>query len=186
MVVITTTLYNAYRAGEISLSTYQAALLQNPDKNQPYTYNDSTDLTEAYDMDVRVISRDTNNRIPLTIEIDGGGSEIGDNVKGWCVVPVAGDIVQWTILADQSGSITLDVWKDVIANHPPTVADEIVGTGTKPAISTATYAWHAPAGWDTVRVAANDVIMVNVDSCTTITKVEVIFTIDPDTQYYRV
>jgi len=69
--------------------------------------------------------------------IDGGGSVITSGVKGDILVPFNCQIEGWDLVADISGSITIDIWQDTYANFPPTVADTIVNTGTKPALSSA-------------------------------------------------
>lgn len=104
--------------------------------------------------------------------IDGGGSAITTGVKGFIEVPFACTIQRVTLLADQSGSIVVDIWKDTYANYPPTVADTITASA-KPTISTATKAQDATlTGW-TTSVAAGDVLGFNVDSITTCQRVTV-------------
>jgi hypothetical protein len=72
----------------------------------------------------------------LTFVIDGGGSAIAAGIKGDLQIPFACAIEQVTLLADQSGSIVIDIWKDTYANAPPTVADSITASA-KPTISSA-------------------------------------------------
>ena len=66
--------------------------------------------------------------------IDGGGAAIATGIKGYFEVPFNCTLTQWTILADQSGAIKIDVWVDSYANHPPTNADTITG-GHEPEIA---------------------------------------------------
>jgi hypothetical protein len=109
----------------------------------------------------------------LNFLIDGGGSAITTGIKGDLVVDFACSIVSWTLLADQSGAIKIDVWKDVYANFPPTDADtitnghepEIAASGTN-AQDTDLSDWIA----NPPTIAAGDVLRFNVDSCTTITR----------------
>ncbi|MBI4443516.1 MAG: hypothetical protein HY649_09110 [Acidobacteria bacterium] len=106
----------------------------------------------------------------IGITIDGGGSAITSGVQGYIEVPFACTITQATTLADQSGSIVIDVWKDTYANYPPTVLDTITASA-KPTITTATKAQDATlTGW-TTSVSAGDIIGFNVDSATTVTRV---------------
>ena len=107
----------------------------------------------------------------LRFVVDGGGSAITTGAKkAYCTVPWACTITSWNILADQSGSIVFDVWKDTYANYPPTVADTITASA-KPTLTTATKATGSTlTGW-TTSVTAGDVLEVNVDSITTCTKV---------------
>lgn len=114
----------------------------------------------------------------VRITIDGGGSAIAANSTTWAQVPYSGTIVSWTLLADVSGSITLDVWKDTYTNYPPTVADTITASA-KPLISSATKNTSSTlTGWTTT-VTAGDVLKFNVDSCTTITKCVLELVIQP-------
>lgn len=102
--------------------------------------------------------------------IDGGGSAITTGVKGDVEVPFACTITQATTLADQSGSIVIDIWKDVYANYPPTVADTITASA-KPTLSSATNAQDSTlTGW-TRTIAAGDTLRFNVDSASTVTRV---------------
>lgn len=107
------------------------------------------------------------------ITIDGGGSAITTGVKGYVTVPYTGTITQWTLLADQSGSIVIDVWKDTYANYPPTVADTIAGT-EKPTLSAATKNQDTSLSTWTTAVTAGDVIGFNVDSAATVTRVTLV------------
>lgn len=106
----------------------------------------------------------------LSFIIDGGGSAITTGVKGDLEIPFACTITQVTTLADQSGSIVVDIWKDAYANYPPTVADTITASA-KPTLSTATKAQDATlTGWTTA-IAAGDTLRFNVDSITTCQRV---------------
>lgn len=108
----------------------------------------------------------------ITFIIDGGGAEITDGEKGHLRIPFACTINRVTMLADQSGSIVVDIWKDTYTNFPPTVADTIID-GTKPTITTAQKSEDSTlTGWDTA-IAADDILAFNVDSCTDIERVTI-------------
>lgn len=110
------------------------------------------------------------------IIIDGGGSVITTGLKGDLVIPFACTITGVTLLGDQSGSIVIDLWKDTYTNYPPTIADSIAASA-KPTITTATKSQDTTlTGW-TTSVAAGDIIRVNVDSVTTLTRVALILTL---------
>ena len=103
----------------------------------------------------------------LTFVIDGGGAAIATGIKGDLEIPFACTINQVTLLADQSGSIVVDIWKDTYANFPPTDADSITASAP-PTISSATKSQDATlTGW-TTSIAAGDVLRFNVDSATAI------------------
>jgi len=103
----------------------------------------------------------------INFVIDGGGAEIADGQTGHLRVPFACTIISCTMLADQSGSIVVDIWKDTYANFPPDNTDSITDAGTSPTISGATKSEPSIASW-TVTIAAGDVLAYNVDSCTDI------------------
>lgn len=106
----------------------------------------------------------------ITYIIDGGGSAITTGVKGDLEIPFACTIQRATLLADQSGSIVIDIWKDTYANYPPTVADTITAAA-KPTIAAATKSQDSTlTGW-TTSVTAGDTLRFNVDSATTVTRV---------------
>jgi len=102
--------------------------------------------------------------------IDGGGSAITTGVKHYIPIPYAFTITGWDIVADVSGSIVVDVWKDTYANFPPVVGDTIAGS-EKPTLSSAQKNQDLTLSTWTTSVAAGDVLGINVDSATTVTKV---------------
>lgn len=106
----------------------------------------------------------------ITFIIDGGGSAITTGAKGFLEIPFACAITGWTILADQSGSIVVDVWKDTYANFPPTVDDTIAGS-EKPTLATAQKNQDLNLTTWTKAVAIRDILAFNVDSVTTVTRV---------------
>ena len=108
--------------------------------------------------------------VALVFVIDGGGSAIATGVKGYIEVPFAMTITGWTLVAKESGSIVIDVWKDTYANFPPTVADTIAGT-EKPTLSSAQKNQDTSLSTWTTAVAAGDVLGFDVSSATTVTQV---------------
>lgn len=115
----------------------------------------------------------------VAVVIDGGGSAITTGVKVDFRFPVAGTIIRNTLLADQAGSIVIDIWKDVFANYPPTVADTITAAA-KPTLSAAQASEDSTlTGWTTA-IAAGDTFRINVDSAATITRVTLVLDIVVD------
>lgn len=106
--------------------------------------------------------------------ISNGTSAIATGIAtGDIVLPCAGTITSVQLLANESGSIIIDIWKDAYANYPPTVADTITASA-KPTISSATkYTDSTLTGW-TKTFSAGDILRFNVDSCTTIKSCTVI------------
>jgi hypothetical protein len=112
----------------------------------------------------------------IVLAIDGGGSAITTGIKADVYVPYAATITAVTMLADQSGSIVVDIWKDTYANYPPTVADTITASA-KPTITTATKSQDTTlTGWTTA-ISAGDTLRFNVDSASTITRLHLALTV---------
>jgi hypothetical protein len=53
------------------------------------------------------------------ITIDGSGSVPTTGTRGFIQIPYAGTITDWTLIADQSGSASVDVWA-IAGSAPPT------------------------------------------------------------------
>lgn len=105
----------------------------------------------------------------ILMTVDNRGTAFSTGILGDIHVPFACTITGVFLLADQTGSIVLDLWKDTYAQFPPTDADSITA-GAPVTISSASKATDTTlSGW-TTSIAAGDIIRVNVDSCTTITR----------------
>lgn len=102
--------------------------------------------------------------------IDGGGSAITTGQKGHLEIPFKCEIQRVTLLADVSGSIVIDIWKDAYANFPPTVADTITASA-KPTLSSAQKYQDATLTDWTKTINVGDILAFNVDSAATITRV---------------
>lgn len=78
--------------------------------------------------------------------------------------PVSGTILAVSIgTIGGTGSCVVDIWKDTLANYPPTVADTICG-GNKPTISSGVVAVDSVlTGW-TTGVTAGDWFVFHLDS----------------------
>lgn len=114
----------------------------------------------------------------VTAQFGGPGGSITAGDTAWARVPFSGTITRVTLLADVSGSIVVDVWKDTYANYPPTVADTIAAAA-KPTLSSAVKSEDSTlAGWTTA-VTAGDIIKFSVDSVATVTHVALILEITP-------
>ena len=106
--------------------------------------------------------------------LDGGGSAITTGLKSFTIVPYSGTITKWALVADQSGSVVVDVWKVALASAPATSANSIAGTD-KPTLSSAIQNSDGTlSGWGTTTVNAGDVIYFNVNSASMITKLNLV------------
>jgi len=106
----------------------------------------------------------------ITFIIDGGGSAITTGIKGDLTIPFNCTITEWTILCDQSGSIVIDVWKDVYANYPPTVAKTITGSSPPTVTTSIKNQSSTLTGWTTT-ITSGDTLRFNVNSITTVQRV---------------
>ena len=133
--------------------------------------------TQEYDLED--LEDYINNQVELAsigLRIDNGAVVIPTGVNGNLVIPFACTISQWTLLANESGSIVIDIWKDSYANYPPTVGDSITASA-KPTITTASKGQSSTlTGWNTT-LLAGDILRFNVDSVTTIKAVDINITV---------
>lgn len=112
----------------------------------------------------------------ITFAMDGGGAALTTGVKADVYVPYACTITAVTMLADQTGSVVVDIWKDVYANYPPTVADSITASA-KPTISAAVKSQDTTlTGWTTT-IAAGDTLRFNIDSVSTLMRLNLTLTV---------
>lgn len=101
--------------------------------------------------------------------IDGGGSTITTGIKGHVIVDFACEVLEWAVVADQSGSIVVDVNRATFANYPTTAS--IAGTEL-PTISSSTKGEDRTlTSWSDID--AGDVLEFEVDSITTCQRVTV-------------
>jgi hypothetical protein len=105
----------------------------------------------------------------INFVVDNGASAITANMSDTAVVrvPFAGTINGWSIIADVSGSIAFDIWKHATGTIP-TSSDKITST-TGPSLSSAqmTLDSTSMSNW-TTSIAAGDLLIFHVASCTTI------------------
>lgn len=103
----------------------------------------------------------------ITFIIDGGGATITAGIKGDLEIPFDCTINYVVLLSDQTGSIVVDIWKDIYANYPPTVADSITAA-VKPKITADVKSKDTTLiGW-TTSIVAGDTLRFNVDSVATV------------------
>lgn len=111
--------------------------------------------------------------VDVGIIIDGGGGVILAGQKGQVHIPFSLSISKWWVMADQSGSIVVDVLR---ANNAVPSAS-IVGAGNSPTLSASQYTSAAPSGWTSTALAADDWITFSVTgSPSSVTRVTVVLT----------
>ena len=105
------------------------------------------------------------------VTMDGGTFVLATGIAARFLIPKPLELQQVTLLADQTGSIVVDVWAEDEALSPPTVADTIAGT-EKPTLATAQKNEDlALTTW--INIAAGDWVGFNVDSIATVQRVTV-------------
>ena len=118
------------------------------------------------------------------ITIDGAGAVIATGVKGSVQVDFAGTIVGWSIEADQSGSISIEVDKHSGTQTAPVVPSttgDKISASAPVALASQQALGVGPTGvstWTTA-VAQWDSIGFNVVSATTVTRVTLYLRIQP-------
>jgi hypothetical protein len=98
--------------------------------------------------------------------LDGGGSVLGTGVKCYVPVDFACTIKQVELLADVSGSVTIDIWKctyaqfDAGSTHP-VVGDSITASAVPALASASKYQDATLTGW-TTSISAGDILAFDV------------------------
>jgi len=119
---------------------------------------------------LRVIGRS------VGITIDGGSNVLTTGTKGYIWCPYAGTVQSWYVVADQVGSVVMDVWKTV-GPAIPTGANSIVGadpptlTAQQAASNTTLTLWTLP-------VSVGDMFGFSITSVSTIKRVTLVVRVD--------
>lgn len=148
-------------------------VLKKYDDTRIFGVNSSGTFTEGTEtVTISAMSGAKNGQISWTI--DGGGSVLSTgNKSAFVMMPYSGNITAAYLLADQSGSVVVDIWKDTYANFPPTVADTITAAA-KPTLSGAQKDKDTTlSGW-TKAFSTEDIYEINIDSVATITKLVIL------------
>jgi len=111
-----------------------------------------------------------NSEATIEVVIGDGVNAITTGVAGDFEVPFNFVPTGWTIVADASGSIVVDLWKDTYANFPATVADTVTGT-EKPTLSAAQKNQDLTLSTWGTSWTKGDWVRVNVDSTATVKRV---------------
>lgn len=110
----------------------------------------------------------------IEVLIGDGVGDLTVGVTAYFEVPNNFTLQRVTLVANTSGCIVLDVWKDTYANFPPTVADTITASAKPTLTSAQKYQDTTLTGW-TTSWAKGDWIAINIDSFETVKLVTVSF-----------
>lgn len=118
----------------------------------------------------------TQGPVAVNVVLAGGGSVVPTGVAADILIPFAAEITGVTLLADQTGSIVVDIWRDNYAGFPPNAADSITAAAKPTISSNVKYQDTTLTGW-TKTISAGDTLRINVDSATTVTRVTLALTL---------
>lgn len=107
---------------------------------------------------------------------DGGSSTPSTGVKGYIQIPFAGTIIGWSLIANVSGTLAMDIWK-VSSSAPPTAptiptSANIISASAGPSLSSAQSSSVGSSGVSTWTTAVSqwDVLGFQLNSISTITR----------------
>lgn len=105
----------------------------------------------------------------ITYVLDGGEYPISNGIKGSLMFDYAFTITDWVVIADQDGSVELDVWKTNYAGFPANATNSICGTNVPAIIDAQKGRALNMSGW-TTSVAAGSILTFYVTECSSITR----------------
>jgi hypothetical protein len=171
-----------------------ASMTLNVDSNGTLTSSRSTlNFIPSGVATISVVDNPTSNRTDITIGAPSGGSggsstiyeDLGCVIDGGGAVPATGlrafrrvdyacTIVEVDIIADQSGSAVVDIWKAAYPTLPTSSGSSITG-GSPPTLSSSqTVAITSFSGWSTLNINAGDVLGFNLNSASTVNRITVV------------
>ena len=106
------------------------------------------------------------------VTFDGQGGVVSVGKTDWVSIPYNCTITGWEIFGDAIGSCVIDIWKSTYATFPP-IAPGIAVSG-KPTLATARTNGDLTLSPAWAAVTAGDCIMFYVESCSTLTKINLI------------
>lgn len=105
------------------------------------------------------------------LTIDGSGTITAGSTAS-ITIPYGCTISSWTVLADQSGSISVHISSSTFSSYP--TLSNISGAGNSPSLSSQQKNSATPSGWSQTTISQGDVISFVVDSASTVTWVNII------------
>lgn len=108
--------------------------------------------------------------------IDGEGATLSSGFAGTLEVPFACTILRARLLADQTGSVVVDIYKCTYAAYaPPThpaAADSITASAQPTIASDVKFSDAVLTGWTTA-IAAGDILGYNINSVSVIKRLTI-------------
>lgn len=106
----------------------------------------------------------------MELLFDGSGLPLVVNTRGRLTIPRNAQLASIVVLADLTGDAVFDVWHTDYAGYPPTVANSIVGAGSKPSLTGVIKSQNFLTGYTSTTGLSGDTYIVNVDSCSGVTQ----------------
>ncbi len=114
--------------------------------------------------------------LSFTFQNNGAVLNVGVQEAAALVVPRQCEIMACQLFGSPSGSIVVDLWKDLYANYPPADGDSIVASAP-PTITSAVKSEDTTlTGW-TKELAVGDIIVPNIDSVSVMTWAKLVLSV---------
>jgi len=104
--------------------------------------------------------------------MNGNGSNIPIGNKGYTQINYDCSIASWTVVADSSGSVTIDIKRSSYSVFPITTS--LIGGGTPLTLSSSQKNTSTPASWTSTTLNAGDILEFDVTASTITANVNVI------------
>lgn len=151
----------------LASATFASTAISSPTLAGTVTITSTTFTYGTGSAAAQLLGMAMNAVLPYQIFLGGGG--IVPGLKGFFEIPFPCVIDRWTLLADQSGSAVLDVWRAPYASFPPNSGNSIT-SGAPPTLSGQRKAQSAAGGMVGVTLNAGDWLGLNVNSAATVTR----------------
>lgn len=165
------------RATGAFLITYNATSLITPSgQNINTAAGDTFIVISDSSGNARVIGYSTQAFDAIEFVIDGGGAVLTTGLKGYIEVPWNCVVQRVTTLADQSGSVVVDIFKCTYSAFAPgthPVSSDKITASAPPTVASNVKAQDSTlTGWTTT-FSAGDILAFNINSVTTVQRVTV-------------
>jgi hypothetical protein len=113
-----------------------------------------------------------NGTLSAVFEKDFNGNVMATGIMGDMPFDFACTILGATMLADQTGSAQVEIWKQTYGSYPPNSGNKISASAPLNIVSTNKYQDTTLTGWTTA-ISAGDVLRFNLNSVTSITRLTI-------------
>jgi len=108
----------------------------------------------------------------VSVQFENGGYDaLEENQQVWVQAPASGTLTGLQMVADQSGSVTVDVQYATYSSYPTTY--DQCGSSSKPTLSSAQKYSTDCSAWSRKTVSAGDWLVFIIESCSSITRLNI-------------